>query len=210
MSLLKGLKRIFLYSMISLMVVVFTLYLYIENGAKIYFPEKERNELINNIKSAPPVPNNFIEFYDVVYPKSLKDNYFKKFYRQFINFYTNRGERLPSQNVANISISPFLNNNSHKNSLNTLFLIRYIEQETTQQQCLNYELKNYNFLYNRKGIEAVSQDLFQKPVKELKPLEIAEIIALLENPTRNNRFRNPEKANQRTNVFLRNYELNRK
>lgn len=204
-KLFKILKKIILYSTIIFIVGCLSIYLYIENGAKIYFPGKQRTELIKEIKSAPKLPDNFIEFYNTVYPKSLENNFWKRIYKFSTSYFSIKNDRLPSQIVANLIVSEVLNDNKGKN-LNSLFLVRFIEQYTTQKECLNFEFQKIDFRHNRKGIEAVSQDLFKKPVKDLQPIEIAEILALSENPFRNDRYRNPEIAQKRTNVFLERYQ----
>lgn len=207
MNFLKLVKKLLLYSTIIFVVACFSFYLYVENGAKIHFSHRERTELIQQIKSAPKLPDNFVEFYNGVYPESLENNFWKKSYHQLTSRYHLDSE-LPSQNVANLSAGPFLR--YKKRYINNILLIRHIEQNTTQTECLNFIFRNFDFLYDRRGIEAVSQDLFKKNVKDLKPLEMAEIISLAENPVRNNRYRNPERAKMRTEVILNRYQFSQK
>ena len=180
MKFFKILKKLFLYSSVIFVVGCLSIYIYIENGAKIYFPEKQRIEIIKNIKSAPQQPDNFVQFYNSVYPESLKDNFWKIVYRNFTTLFPVRNILL-SRNVANNFVSPFSINKGH-NRINNISLIRYIEQNTTQKECLNFEFQKFDFLHNRKGIDAVSQDLFKKSVNDLQPIEMAEILALYENP----------------------------
>lgn len=205
MKFFRIIKKPLLYSAIFFIVACLSFYLYLENGAKIHFPKKERIELIQQIKSAPKLPDNFIEFYNGVYPESLENNFWKKTYHQSTSRYL-LNNNLPSQNVANLAVGPFLQYN--KRSINNAVLIRNIEKNTTQTECLNFIFKNFDFLYNRKGIEDVSQDLFNKNVKDLNPIEMAEIVALTENPVRNDRYRNPERAKMRSEVLLNRYQNN--
>lgn len=204
MKFFKILKKLFLYSSVIFVVGCLSIYIYIENGAKIYFPEKQRIEIIKNIKSAPQQPDNFVQFYNSVYPESLKDNFWKIVYRNFTTLFPVRSILL-SRNVANNFVSPFSINKGH-NRINNISLIRYIEQNTTQKECLNFEFQKFDFLHNRKGIDAVSQDLFKKSVNDLQPIEMAEILALYENPVKNDRYRNPKRAKKRANVFLERYQ----
>ncbi|WP_410498025.1 transglycosylase domain-containing protein [Chryseobacterium sp. Tr-659] len=94
---------------------------------------------------------------------------------------------------------------NNKASLDYFLIIRYIEQNYTQEDCLNFNFSNFDFLYNRKGIEQASQSLFNKPVTELQPIEMAEILALYENPLKNNRYRNPEYTKARATYFYNLY-----
>jgi membrane carboxypeptidase/penicillin-binding protein len=97
---------------------------------------------------------------------------------------------------------------NNKLSLDYFLIIRYIEQNYSQEDCLNFNFSNFDFLYGRKGIEQVSQSLFNKETKDLKPMEMAEILTLYENPVWNNRNRNPERSKERTLYLYNRYLIN--
>lgn len=205
MKFLNVLKKIILYSAIFFIVVCFSFYLYIENGAKIYFPEKERTELIQQIKSAPQLPENFVNFYSVVYPNNIKYTTWSYLKRQFLSIFPSRDENCLYFQVAKNFCFP--QKIYHvKNLFKPIMFSAYIEDYVSQKECLNYQFLKFDFLQNRIGLEAVSQDLFKKPLKNLQPIELAEIIALSENPIRNNRYRNPERTQQRSKALLERYQ----
>lgn len=105
----------------------------------------------------------------------------------------------PCREIA-FRIFPSLNI-KNKSSLDYILATRYLEQNYSQTECLNFNFSNFDFLDNIKGIQAVSKSLFDKDINDLTSLEIAEIIALYENPVKNNKNKNPEEPWQGKNIL---------
>lgn len=206
MKLNNFLKKLILYSTIIFVALSICFYIFIENGAKYYFSEVDRTEFVQKIKNAPELPENFVEFYNVIYPKNLSNSTWKTVFNNLVFQDFKEKKECLSLSLAIRFCVPFYRSYHSYNVVHPLMMSRYLEKNVTQIECLNYNFNNFNFRYNRLGIESVSQNLFKKPLKNLKPIEMAEIIALMDSPTRYDRFRNPEKAKQRTNYILDKYK----
>ncbi|UPQ77626.1 transglycosylase domain-containing protein [Chryseobacterium nepalense] len=73
-----------------------------------------------------------------------------------------------------------------------------------------FNFSHFDFLENRKGISKLSKSLFKKDIKDLKSIEMSEIVSLYENPVKNNRYRNPERAKTRAEYLNQTYIINSK
>ena len=208
MKILKILKKVSLYSTILFIIGIFSLYLFLENGAKFYYPEKDRLELVQRIKSSPPLPDNFVEFYNIIYPNNQNYTTWGFLKKQFSSLNPNRDLECFSLTLTRRFSIPYKNSNRLMSALKPIMVSLYVEDFVTQKVCFDYLCNNFNFTNNQKGVKAVSQNLFKKPLKDLEPLEMSEILALMQNPIRYDRFRNPEKAKQRTNYILKKYKNN--
>ena len=206
MKLNKFLKKIGLYSTIFFVALSVCFYIYIEIGAKYYFSEIDRKEIVDEIKNSPQLPENFVQFYNVIYPKNLSNSTWKTVFRNLIS--QDSKEKVECLSLSLATRFSIVYNYHGLNIVHPLMMSRYLEKNVSQKQCLNFQFEKFNFLYNQKGVKAVSQNLFKKPLKDLEPLEMSEILALMQNPIRYDRFRNPEKAKQRTNYILKKYKNN--
>ncbi|NIF06797.1 hypothetical protein F3J23_15220 [Chryseobacterium sp. Tr-659] len=176
--------------------------LYIEFGGRYILNNNDKRDITWKIRTSKKIPENFKNFYNTMYLNSLSENSWKLYIKQLISSKINNQD-CPCHTTGN-KFMPTLDINN-KASLDYFLIIRYIEQNYTQEDCLNFNFSNFDFLYNRKGIEQASQSLFNKPVTELQPIEMAEILALYENPLKNNRYRNPEYTKARATYFYNLY-----
>lgn len=198
---MKYLKRI--------LIVLFFLFsmfvMYMEFGGRYILNKNDRRIITWSIRTSSKLPESFTDFYNTVYLNSLSRNSWDLVIDTFSGLKTSRKE-CPCSQTANL-LFPVLTI-KNKNSFDIFLLSRYLEQHYTQKECLNFNFSNFDFLENRKGTEQISQSLFNKQVKTLQPIEMGEILALYENPVRNNRNRNPERAKSRAQHFYDLYSEN--
>ncbi|PIF44855.1 transglycosylase [Chryseobacterium sp. 52] len=181
------------------------LILYIEFGGKYVLDIKDRQLITWTMRSTQKLPENFTGFYGTVYPKYLSTNSWD----QIINSVFNSNTSI--KNCPCSQTSYFLYpRKTFKSQLIIKYHIisRYIELHYSQKDCLNFNFSTFDFLENRKGISDISQSLFNKNTKDLSPIEMAEILALYENPLKNSRNKNPERAKKRTAYFYNLYSKN--
>ncbi|PWN59819.1 transglycosylase domain-containing protein [Chryseobacterium viscerum] len=200
---MKYLKKILLF----IILVVFLFVLYVELGGRYILNTTDKRFITWCVRSSNKLPENFNTSYNIVYPNSLFQNSWIFLGNAIMNPNSQRKE-CPCNQMA-YNIFPRLEY-QNKSSFDQFLIARYIEHSYSQKDCLNFNFRNFDFLENRKGIENLSKSLFNKEVKDLQPIEIAEILALYENPIKNNRYRNPERAKNRTEYFYNLYSKNLK
>lgn len=177
-------------------------FLYLEFGGNYILNTSDKRSITYEIRSSRKLPENFIFFYDTIYPNSLSSNSWN-YRRSPLLKSGSSGTDCPCSQTA-YRLFPVLEIHNKK-EIDQLLTARYIERHFSQEECLAFNFSYFDFLENRKGVFTVSKSLFQKELKDLKPLEMAEIVALYENPVRYNRFRNPEKAQKRAEHFYTLY-----
>ncbi len=189
--------------------IVFLLYL--EFGGMFILKTNDKRTITFNIRSSEKIPNNFSNFYNTVYPNSLSENSWNYMSGIFTNSDSPRKE-CPC-NQMSYKILPTLEIKHTKRInyfMNQFIVARFIENKFSQKECLQFNFGSFDFLENRKGLSEVSHSLFKKDAKDLKPMEMAEILALYEAPLKYNRSRNPQKAKERTEHFYHVYLNNSK
>lgn len=201
---MKYLKRTLIFAFLLLIIFL----TYVEFGGRYILSHDDRRVITVTIRSTPELPQNFTSFYSIIYKNSLTKNSWN--YNLKVLLGQNNISECPCREMA-FRIFPSLDI-KNKNSLDYFLVTRYLEQNYNQTDCLNFNFSNFDFLENRKGIEEVSKSLFDKDIKDLTSLEIAEVIALYENPVENNRIRYPDRALARTKYFHELYlkNLNKK
>ncbi|SMO90764.1 Transglycosylase [Chryseobacterium rhizoplanae] len=200
---MKYLKR-FLLFIITLLIL---LLLYLEFGGIYILNTDNKREIVWYMRSSKKLPGNFVNFYNTVYPNSTLQNSWN-FYIKSITHSNLPANECPCRQTGN-RIMPILDI-QNKSTLDYFLLIRYIEQNYSQEDCLNFNFSNFDFLNNNKGIEQVSRSVFNKQAEELQPLEMGEILALYNNPRKSNRYRNPEYTKERATYFYNLYLNNLK
>lgn len=77
-----------------------------------------------------------------------------------------------------------------------------LEKRYTKEEIITQYFNKFDFLFNANGVEMASKVYFNKKTSELTLPEAATFVAMLENPRKNNPYRNPEQAKERRNVVL--------
>ncbi|MCT2560889.1 transglycosylase domain-containing protein [Chryseobacterium herbae] len=181
------------------------LILCIEFGGKYFLDAEDRRIITVTVGSAPKLPENFITFYNTVYPKSLSTNSWDLMINNTFSSSVSKKECPCSQTAY--TFYPHLTFKTQ--SVVKYFIIsRYIEHHYNPKNCLSFNFDMFDFLENRKGVTILSKSLFNKKIKDLSPVEMAEILSLYENPAKNNRNTNPQHSKVRTAYFYDLYIKN--
>ncbi|HET6567758.1 MAG TPA: transglycosylase domain-containing protein [Rhodothermales bacterium] len=77
-----------------------------------------------------------------------------------------------------------------------------LERRYTKREILVMYLNTIEYVYNAFGIEAASRTFFSKPAKDLNPMEAATLVGMLQNPSRFNPIRFPDRSKARRNTVL--------
>ncbi|WP_294298048.1 transglycosylase domain-containing protein [uncultured Chryseobacterium sp.] len=193
------------FTLLFAALVLFVLYL--EFGGRYILNTSDKRSITYEMRSSRKLPKNFILFYNTIYPNSLSSDSWSYVIGAFLKPRSSRRE-CPCNQTAN-RFFPILEIRNKK-GIDQFLTARYIEHQFTQQECLASNFNKFDFLENRKGLSQVSQSLFNKKTEDLKPIEMAEILAIYEGPVKNNRHRNPEKARKRAAHFYKIYLNNSK
>ncbi|WP_161802553.1 transglycosylase domain-containing protein [Riemerella anatipestifer] len=128
------------------------------------------------------MPEIFYKTYEKLNPNSSENDLLYSFIEN---------TECQSQKVARrICIIVKLQNTTRLESLTfEYFLTRDIEKNTTQRQCLNWNVQNYDFLYNVRGIENASIFYYKKELKNLNEKELEILIKMYKNPFKYNPLR---------------------
>lgn len=183
------------------------LFLYVEFGGRFIIGNSDKRMITHEIRSSEKLPENFTNFYNTLYPNVLHENSWHLLLQSIINK-NNQRKECPC-NIAVFQLTPILAINNKK-SIDQFVVARYLEHHYSQEECLSFNFSHFDFLENRKGISKLSQSLFKKDIKDLQPIEIAEIVSLYEHPVKNNRYRNPERAKTRAEFLNQVYNNNLK
>ncbi|GAA4153205.1 hypothetical protein GCM10022217_08680 [Chryseobacterium ginsenosidimutans] len=198
---MKYFRRIFIAAVTALTLFI----LYLEFGGKFILNDYDKRIITFNIRASKKLPENFTYFYNTVYPNSLSSNSWNYVFNALSKSQSPKKE-CPCNQMA-YRLFPILEI-KHKKEIDQFILARFLENNYSQKDCLEFNFNHFDFLEDRKGSVKISQSLFNKEVKDLQPLEMGEILALYENPVKYNRNRNPEKAKTRAyhfyNLYLKN------
>lgn len=182
--------------------------LYLEFGGRFFINDSDKQMITNEIRSSRKLPENFADFYNTVYPDALQNNSWNYLFTGLVHGLAKRTE-CPCNQMA-YRLFPILQIRNKK-GFDQFSTARYIEHHFNQMECLAFNFEKSDFLDGRRGLAAISRSLFNKETKNLQLIEMAEILALSENPGRYNRLRNPEKAQERAeqiyNTYLDNLKM---
>ncbi|WBV60333.1 transglycosylase domain-containing protein [Chryseobacterium camelliae] len=191
---MKYLKR----NLLLLLTILVLFILYLEFGGRFILDTTDKRIITFSIRSSKKLPENFTNFYNIIYPNSLSENSWGLISHTILNSRTSRKE-CPCNQMA-YSLFPRIDI-KNKTAIDYFLVARYIEHKYNQRDCLNFNFSNFDFLEGRRGIEQVSKSLFNKNVENLSTLEMSEILALYENPVKNNRNRYHEHAETKAQYF---------
>lgn len=144
------------------------------------------NELITVIKSQEQVPDNFKETYHNVHKSSSTNKYV---FNKIINKKNNECSCLAAAKIAHISHA----NNAAIYKRNSFILSKKLEKECTQDECLNFLLNNFDFLYAQVGIKNAAEFYFDKNIHDLNETEHKTLIVMMKNPALYNPKKYPDK-----------------
>jgi hypothetical protein len=183
------------------------LLVYFEFGGRFIISNSDKRMINHEMRSSKKLPENFTNFYNTLYQNALHENSWHTLLQLIVD-QNDQKKKCPCRITA-FQLMPLLLINNKK-SIDQFVVARYLEQNYSQEECLAFNFSHFDFLENRKGISKLSESLFKKDIKNLQPIEMAEIISLYENPVKNNRYRNSERAKIRAEYLNQLYIKNKK
>lgn len=155
---------------------------YIRYGGYLLIDKSDRDSIISDIKSAPQLPDNFMTVYNGLYPEALNNSGWKYVFNDLI---LNKHTECPSKAMANL----YGASRMHGAFYYIAQLNFVLEDNVTQQQCLNKDLQEMDFVNHIIGAENFAQRYFDRPLKDLNEDQVLEILVRLKNPSLYNKER---------------------
>ncbi|MFD0975366.1 transglycosylase domain-containing protein [Salinimicrobium gaetbulicola] len=185
---LTALVFFFLISFVTLMEVTGEKYL------------NEKNDIVSFIKNSPPIPDNFVEVFEKVYPRSIDGNYWTYFVERT---FSDSNRKCPCKMAALFIPNEKIDYSRGYYSTMPGMIALELEDYVSQKECLNYVYNNFQFGNDIIGVRSASENFFNKSLEELNQKEIVSILTMLENPVLYSIRRNPKAHNKKRSELLR-------
>lgn len=187
---------------VFILILCIWLFFGIKNAYKEVYTKENIKEIITAIKQAPPIPDDFKLHVELVYPSIFKMSINKHTYNSFFNDYKTP---CPSRDIAY---------QFHWRPKKWTFfsgtipfsLAWCIEGKVTQEECFAYEIVNFDFMNNQKGIYNASQYYYGKDLRDLSAIEQYELIIMMKNPGYYNKKRFPKRLEKEAKMLYNEIE----
>lgn len=147
-------------------------YLYFYRTKEKYMYMDNIEYIINEIKSAEPLPEKFYTCYEIMYPNSIHTKSSFKINKPSIQVV-----RYHYINVVREYKNPL------ERTFTRYFFFREIQKSTTPKECLNYILEEFDYLYNCYGVRKASEFYMNKNIDDLNEDEIYVLLKMYKNPS---------------------------
>lgn len=164
------------YTLLFAVLAVIAFFSYIRYGGYLLISKEDRDKIICEIKAAPQLPDNFMAVYNDLYPKALTNSGWKYVYNNLI---LDKKIECPSRAIAHF----YASSRMHGEFYYIVQLNFVLQDNLTQQQCLNKSLEKTDFTNRVIGVENFAMRYFGKPLKELNEDQVLEILVRLKNPS---------------------------
>lgn len=196
------LKKLARYCLLIIITFVLLVFCYLRFGGYIFTTKEVREQLFKDRRSAPQLPDNFLQVYKTVYPKALENN---GWHYLFSNIVSHKQIESPSVEIAILYGQTRMHGSF-------CYFVQYnfmIQDNITQEQCLNKILQIKDFRNDISGIEEASKRYFNKSLKKLNDTEILEIITRIKNPHLYNKQKRAKLFEDRFNMLKNQFEKNK-
>lgn len=187
---------------VLLLILCIWLFFGIKNAYKEVYTEEKIKEIITAIKQAPPIPEDFKSTVQLVYPEIFETSLYK---HDINSFFGNYETPCPSKSIA-YQFHWHPKNWTFFSGTIPFSLAWYLEGEITQEECFAFEIANFDFMNNQKGIYNASEYYYEKDLKDLSSKEQLELIIMMKNPAYYNKRRFPKRLEQEAEILYNEIE----
>ena len=184
---MKKLLRFLVKTIILILILGFLFVQYLKSDLNNTFDKEQLSQLKTEIEKAESIPTEFLKVFNEINPITNTSGIL------YDAITENRKRVCPCVNLA--IIAPVSGKNRYTG--NRYVLSWKLEKDFTQEECFNYFIQNYDFLYNNDGIFEASEFYFNKPLSELDFDQMATLTLMLRNASLYNPKRNPEGLKKR-------------
>lgn len=172
-----------------LIVALFGFYFWLNHRLNKVIDRKTYNNLVENIRISPDLPEKFYKIYGQVTGYDEKSTTKKfLFYKtvEFLSFENFRKRKNPCPCInANYGIE--------FNTFDTWTVGFALDRDVSSKKCLDSYLNKFDFLFSVKGIQNASEYYYHKELGQLTDNEMFELSVMTINPSLYNKLRQPEK-----------------
>lgn len=188
-------KKLLLILIIITFIIILPIYIYVFKLPYFTIKEEERKYIENLIKTSPELPDRFYEIYDIIYPKSLK--------QEQLNYLIDRSfNNIKEQVECPCRLAAYNNQWVSRYRLSLPQMTFFIEGFASQKECLNYYASKFQFSKDIIGIKDVSIILYGKEINTLNDREYIELILIMENRHFYNKTRHHEIIEEKINKSM--------
>uniref|UniRef100_A0AAU6WUJ1 Uncharacterized protein n=1 Tax=Chryseobacterium endophyticum TaxID=1854762 RepID=A0AAU6WUJ1_9FLAO len=135
-----------------MLILFFTAFLsfaiYLESGGNFILNHSDKQLITYEMRSCKKLPENFISFYNTVYPNPLFSDSWSYVIGDLLKPQSSRKECPCSQTAYRLF--PLLEIHNKK-GIDQFLTARYIEHHFTQQECLSFNFNKFDFLEKEKA-----------------------------------------------------------
>ena len=197
----KIIKLLKILSTLGILVVIF-FYIFLKVNWKFTIYEKNISALVEEIKQADELPEEFYQMYNVHYEKSLDKGLL---YHEFHSIYQVKSHNALCLFVSRIYLLDTNNKTLKRNFLTAYSLALELQNRTTNRELLNWLVTKYDFLNKAVGIKKASKIYFNKDIIELDEHEMAILVVIMENSSLYNLLRREKLVKDKANILLKKY-----
>ena len=197
---MKLIKKILKILSISGVLIFLGIWFFIETGIGFYYSETEQEALINEVKSADPLPQSVYfayEKYKGPYDLTFYDYIFSICYHEIMdrNFDKENFSYVVTRNIWWMF-------DKRRSFLSLVVLTRYLERNTTPENVVAYCFRNEYYGGQIRDIGVASQKFYNLPLEELNERQVLELLVISDAPTRFSPERNPENLKKAVDVLM--------
>jgi len=165
-------RKYFNWMLVSCLLIATSFFIYLENGVYLVFEEEVLEELFDDIKTTPALPDKFIATLEKHYPNKFQQGVWGSIFSQIIG--------KPKNKCACREIYfPHWKQNKFRPAE---ILALELDGKFTQRKCYEYNLNTTVFNSSIIGFESAAKYYYNKDIDELEENEILELDIKKINP----------------------------
>ncbi len=182
------------------LILLASLILFLESASSLYMSEKSKEMVTWQIRAAPKLPQNFVDFYSAIYPEQMKEGFWGSIKNHIIH--RRPGPACPCEQAVKMMPRSTFDSPETWNYIRHSIIALKVEELLSQEDCLNFTTHSSDFLNGQMGIQAASEFYLKKKLADLNQREMAELIARMKNPVFYDREKNSWNLNRKINLIL--------
>ncbi|MCD7900500.1 MAG: transglycosylase domain-containing protein [Bacteroides sp.] len=194
---MKKLKKYLLIVIIGIFTMLGGSYFYVEFAGYFKFSKEWQLGVVNRIRNSPELPERFYVLYEKIYPGYFTDPLFSYYIRK-LAFPYKREIQSPYRDMA-LMTNPV--------GFDLTLVSFHLTHLVSSKECFNCRMHYYEFLNNTTGVYEVSRKYFNKEIDELDDREMIEIIVYTFNPSFYNKFRFPDRVEQKVEMLMSKLQI---
>jgi len=195
-SILKLIKKIIFFIIITGFVLILGVYAWLNLRISSIVTDSEYKEIINEINKSKELTTEFYSQFEKVYGMNSTNDWFVISILKTI-----QGKSMNTECPCRLAAYRFHQGNGTANNTTLAFAL---ENSVGKKKCLDFYIKNFDFLYNNIGIENAAKYYYKKNGADLTKDEILELVIMIKNPSYYNKIRHPERLKNAVRKYKNN------